>query len=68
MIELNRTWQCLLYCMLYKWSDRARTRDLMTLTQHAAEDGGGLQPDLRSALVLLLTVSVSFSWTGSHLV
>jgi len=40
----------------------------MTLTQHAAEDGGGLQPDLRSALVLLLTVSVSFSWTGSHLV
>lgn len=54
--------------MLYKSCDRARTQDLMTLTQHAAEDGGGLQPDLRSALVLLLTVSVSFSWTGSLLV
>lgn len=28
--------------MRYKWSDTARTRDLMTLTQHAAEDGGGI--------------------------
>ncbi len=32
--------------MLYKWSDGTRTRNLMTLTQHAVEDGEGITTDV----------------------
>lgn len=52
--------------MLYKWSDRMRSEDLITLTQQAAEDGGGLRSDLWSVLVLTnrFLLDTRVVWTG----